>query len=618
MANTNNINGDLRQSSGNNFKNVIEKKQEAPRKSLLKSMRIWIVLLALLGGMITSYAKAIINFAILDMVVLRSVNDNNLETQANVNQSQVDFKNPTQIINFDNDNSCPVDEYDRQRLLQQGQSSKERETKLSSGEKFDWDSDRRGLLKGAFAIGHAPLQILGGRMSEIYGPRWILTLGGAAVGFSCLLAPYSAKLSFYLIFVDLILLGLFVSCVTPSLFTLYARWLTPGEKSMLASFNLVASRVGYASSYLIGGLLLENGYSWRHMFISAGVVAITWALLIAIVVRDWPHEHYMMSQNEGDYLASKNKAIREELAYRCTQFTLETKQQSQEVQKMKRHRKSAPWLAILTSLPVWAFIITKFCVKLAGDTIAIELPTYLNDVMHFPAGKNGQLNTFSNVIFSVASLVLGIVVKVVTKRRPFNLSKTAIRKIFQGIASFGVALGLLVMSLSVCNRLVTELALYYIMIVTTFGTGGEVQLALDMTTLYTATLHSMASSLAVSGFIAPTFIGIFMKGHSSDRNNWSNVWMAASVVSAIGGLAFALFADAEIQPFDSIVVNDPHEQKKRNKKEKVNENCNTDNGKPQQMTIVSVSAHVDKNMQENYVKSGTVTQTENGNCVIRL
>lgn len=54
------------------------------------------------------------------------------------------------------------------------------------------------------------------------------------------------------------------------------------------------------------------------------------------------------------------------------------------------------------------------------------------------------------------------------------------------------------------------------------------------------------------GIIEPTFVGIFMKGHQADHNNWRRIWMGASAISFLGGFVFLFFADASIQSFDSI------------------------------------------------------------------
>lgn len=225
-----------------------------------------------------------------------------------------------------------------------------------------------------------------------------------------------------------------------------------------------------------------------------------------LFVRSRPQDHPMVTNTELNHLASKNPILLQEIT--------ETKKQQQDVKankssnhcdnrsistKNKKKKAPAPWLAILSSVPVWAFVITKFCVKLSGDAISIELPIYLQKVMHYPNGTNGLVNAINYAVFCVGSASIGSLSKYLIKNRPFGMSKTAIRKTFQSIASFTVGLALFLMALSVCNRWATELMLLVIMFFTTFGAGGEIQSPLDLSNRYSGTIHAIASTAAITG-----------------------------------------------------------------------------------------------------------------------
>lgn len=287
-----------------------------------------------------------------------------------------------------------------------------------------------------------------------------------------------------------------------------------------------------------------------------------------------------MGQLELDYLATKNTLVKESLRPAAAappvaaQQKLELKQiggdadtnngnksngldeetaEASKTGSKKRNRTAgAPWLALATSAPVWAFVVTKFCVKLAGDTAQIELPSYLKRVMHYTAADNGKVNAWNYIIFCVGCICVGTMAKHVAKTRPFGLSKTALRKLFQCVASFGVGLVLMGIAFSVCDSQSTQLLLMLFFLITTFGMGGEAQNPLDLSERYSGTIHAIGSSLAISGAIEPTLVGYFLRGRSADKDQWRYVWLGASAVSFIGGLVFLLFGDAEIQPFDRI------------------------------------------------------------------
>lgn len=237
--------------------------EDDQKPSALKSIRYYVMILALFSPFVTTYSRTIINFAIIDMINPEFLNKQ--QQAANIQQAS----NQSSQLSFDLDHSCPVSDQVRARLITETEHEIER-AHSGQGEKYDWDTVSQGALKGAYSIGHALFQIPGSRMSEIYGSHIIMTGASLLIALCCLLAPCLAALSFYLIYADLILLGVFGSFLTPALITLFSNWLTPGEKSVVFSFYLIASRLGYALSSFMCGLLIQAEFSWRYVFFSAG------------------------------------------------------------------------------------------------------------------------------------------------------------------------------------------------------------------------------------------------------------------------------------------------------------------------------------------------------------
>lgn len=237
------------------------------KPSKLQSVRYYIMLLALVSPFVTTYSRTIINFAITDMIdprfTQKQAADTTTTTLAELSP------NATKLLSFDIDNSCPVDDSLRERLIDED-SKDTRRAQTTHGEKFEWDTFSQGLLKGAYSYGHAFFQIPGSRLSEIYGSHLVISINAMLIGTCCLVAPFLASLHFYLIFVDLMLLGVLGSFMTPAAITLFSNWLTPGEKTLMMSFMLVGSRLGYALSSFLCGHLLQADISWRYVFYSSG------------------------------------------------------------------------------------------------------------------------------------------------------------------------------------------------------------------------------------------------------------------------------------------------------------------------------------------------------------
>lgn len=618
-----------RKSSTVSFKDVcelfeidIEASKRPQKPPAVFSLRYYVMILALFSPFIVTYSRTIINFAIIDMIEPDFLNQRHNEQQTTSTTpsttisamttdfyayqiSTLDSANYTDTVTvstleayFDTDNSCPVDDETRRRLESDLEIDKIRAHERP-GEKFEWDTVKQGLLKAAYSIGHALLQVVGGRLSEIHGSHLIMGLSSALIGVCCLVAPFLASAHFYLLFFDLFLLGILGSFMTPALITLFSNWLTPSEKSIMLSFYMVSSRLGFAFSSLLCGFLIQAQLSWRYLFYSAGWIALLFSIIFFACSRSRPQEHPLIGQLELDYLASKNRLVREALN-KATERQIKSK--TYKMDNMTQNGKStsnttngssslehspdkqqaasckpttgAPWLAILTNAPVWAFIVTKFCVKLAGDTVQIELPTYLKRVMHLTPRHNGIVNASNYVIFCASCIMVGALAKTANKRHPFGWTKTTVRKVFQTTASFGSGLSLLGISFCVCKETSTLVLLMLMFFFTTFGTGGEAQIPLDISERYSGTIHALGSSLAISGAIEPILVGFLLKEYPADRDRWAAVWMGASSIAFAGGLIFMFFGDATIQAFDSIGLDDQAERLEKQDKPAANVSSN--------------------------------------------
>ncbi len=136
----------------------------------------------------------------------------------------------------------------------------------------------------------------------------------------------------------------------------------------------------------------------------------------------------------------------------------------------------------------------------------------------------------------------------VIKRRWFA-SKTPVRKIFEGLATFGTSAFLLFIPLVGCDRAL--FLLLFIASQATFGmqAGGELPLPSDMSHEFTATLFAIANMFGMStGFIGPYLAGIILDMDASrPRRQWSYIIYFTAAFNVLGGLAFTLLASAEPQ-----------------------------------------------------------------------
>lgn len=74
-------------------------------------------------------------------------------------------------------------------------------------DRFDWTEAQVGILQSAFSYGYMPFMIPGGRMSEIYGAKWVVFLSGFGSALCCLIIPFLADTSYGLLVCSRIFMG---------------------------------------------------------------------------------------------------------------------------------------------------------------------------------------------------------------------------------------------------------------------------------------------------------------------------------------------------------------------------------------------------------------------------
>lgn len=249
----------------NNLGRNDERKAKQNKPSPYKSVRYFVMLVALVTPLVSAYSKSMINFTIIRMIDPECIEAKKSLTDHMQNASDPLNSRPY----FELDNSCPVDEQTKSRLLLDLGKAKSKSTD-GSGELFKWDEQIQGFLKAAFSFGHIPLQVYGSRLAEIYDAHRVLSASILVTAISSFLAPFLAQIHWFWLFVDLFFMGIVGSFITPVLITLFTHWLTPGEKQIMMTCYLITSRLGSALTSFICGELFQAHYSWRYVFFSAG------------------------------------------------------------------------------------------------------------------------------------------------------------------------------------------------------------------------------------------------------------------------------------------------------------------------------------------------------------
>lgn len=236
--------------------------------------------------------------------------------------------------------------------------------------KFDWTVDQKNTILGSFFWGYVLTELPGGRMAEIVGARRIFGGGMLAASIITFLTPAACYLNYYVVVISRALLGFFLGATWPAIPPMAAKWIPPLERSNFIA-NMMASSLGAAITLPVCGYLISIS-GWSSVFFVTGAIGIVWSVLWFFLVFDSPADHPRITIEE-----------REEI---------ERKIAEGENKKLVKPKK-VPWVAIFTSMPVWAIIVTHGCSVFGYFTVVNQLPTYMKDVLHFNIKTNGLLSS---------------------------------------------------------------------------------------------------------------------------------------------------------------------------------------------------------------------------------
>lgn len=422
---------------------------------------------------------------------------------------------------------------------------------LVKEDRYEWSGAQVSLLQAAFSYGYTPFMIPGGRLSELYGAKWIVFLSGFGSALCSLLTPFLADHSFTMLVVSRVLMGICQTGVSPALYALLTRWLPKAEASVYLPLIKVAVMLGFMSGSLLNGFL-----TWRMTFIGVGLVSLAWSLVWTLCVTSEPEQHKFIG-------ASELKFIRQQLG-RDT----DEKKATAGSETGKSGKTSAPWLRIIFNPVVLAFMFTKFTVKVSTDTQTMQIPMYLKRILHVSDQLNGILNATNFAIQAVFTGLIAYMAKEFVENKTFGLSKTGVRRLFQGINNFGMALAYLLISFNLDSLNIVCGCVILVSISSMFGSGGEAILPIDLTNEYSASIMAIANSSAnLSGIVFPAIVSLLLDDQPEDAQRWLFVWWFVSAMMTLGGLSFSFFVKAKIQDFNRSRVEGkgdlPVEQSKR-------------------------------------------------------
>ncbi|XP_061400937.1 putative inorganic phosphate cotransporter, partial [Musca vetustissima] len=231
---------------------------------------------------------------------------------------------------------------------------------------------------------------------------------------------------------------------------------------------------------------------------------------------------------------------------------------------------SIPWRSIMTSVPLWAILITQCGQSWAFYTQLTELPTYMNNILHFEIQSNAVLNSVPYLTSWLVGIGCSAVADWMLERR--YISTLNSYKFWNSIASIIPSLGMIGVGYVGCSW---QWVTFMLAGVGSFAGAiypGNQMNHISLSPSYAGTMYGITNSAAnICGFLAPYVIGLIIN-HNETMLQWRKVFWLAGGLNIAGNLIYLIFASADEQSWsrpENQQIENNHERspRRRNRRE---------------------------------------------------
>ncbi|XP_064111730.1 putative inorganic phosphate cotransporter [Macrobrachium nipponense] len=390
---------------------------------------------------------------------------------------------------------------------------------------FEWNGLTQGLILASFNYGYAVTQVMGGRLAEVKGTKYVFgicILTGAIVSF---LTPLMAHIHYIALIATRITLGLVQGVSWPSIHALIARWIPPLERPRFVSIVYFAATFSITLTFPLCGVVIAK-HGWEAVFYTSGACSLFWCFFWFTCMYDDPSEHPRISEEEKHYIQQSVRAGG----------------------KSRDPSLITPWKQIATSLPMWAIIVGDMGNAFGLAIYTSQLPTYMRNVLGYSIQKNGLVSGLPFLCRYLGAVSSGILADWLLCRE--YLSIVAARKLFCSIAMFGPAILLVAVIYSGCS--VTTIVVLLCLANFFNGSIAASQQVnhTDIAPNFSGTLFGISNTFAAAtSSIAPVAVGAVIN-EVQTMEQWEKVFWMCIPVFVVAGSFFLIFGSGSVQPWN--------------------------------------------------------------------
>ncbi|KAH8357456.1 hypothetical protein KR084_006258 [Drosophila pseudotakahashii] len=422
---------------------------------------------------------------------------------------------------------------------------------------FVWDEATQGLVLGSFFYGYVLTQVPGGRMAELYGGKKIYGYGVLVTAIFTLITPFAAHWDLPLLVLVRILEGMGEGVTYPAMHAMLAHWIPPLERNKFAAIVYAGSNIGTVISMPLAGWLCSLDFlgGWPSAFYIFGLLGILWFVAWMYLVYDKPSDHPRISLSEREYIERSLQAQRLTSQDLAEPEEDEEGQDQDGVNLRRPPEEPIPWTSLLTSVPLWAILLTQCGQGWAFYTQLTELPTYMSNILHFDIQSNALLNAVPYLTSWFVGIACSALADWMLARRYISLVNSY--KLWNTVASVVPSLGLIGIIYVGCDWVWVTF-----MLAGVGSFGGAVYAGNQMNHIalsprYAGTMYGITNSAAnICGFLAPYVIGLIIN-HRETLTQWHVVFWLAAGLNIAGNFIYLIFASAEEQSWSKAPPSTP-------------------------------------------------------------
>ncbi|KRX50207.1 Sialin, partial [Trichinella murrelli] len=372
---------------------------------------------------------------------------------------------------------------------------------------YDWDNVSIGFILSGFFYGYILTQFPAGWLACRFGGKRLLGCGIVACSILTMLTPGVSY---------------------PSMQAIWSHWAPENEKSRLSGIVFSGSFFGTVIASPLTSVIAQR-FNWTTVFYVSGICGCIWSSIWLSTIAETPRSDGKITEAELEFI------------------------ENDKVVANKLEAKSVPWKELITSKAVWAIIAVHTTENWGFYTMLTYLPAYMNDVLGFKLESTGFTSALPYLAMGILLQVGGYLADYINSKKIITLE--LLRKLMASGGLFVQVLFTVILTFTVNYIAATILMTFCV------GFGGIVWASfsinqLDIAPQYASVIMGISNTFAtLPGMISPSIVGaIVQKGVSSE---WCIIFYITAAFYAIGGVVFALFAKAEVQPWAKLASEAP-------------------------------------------------------------